>query len=170
MIQLLLTLSLLGVCFSVRSSTQTTPRFEDYPIAVYNGRIHRPNWIRRGTNGEWRDKLGKLVEAPEINFAGRYFVAVHSCGTSCRYYTMTDLSTGRELNVLDRFGAVEPTPTTREGYPYVTDVVTRRNSKLLVAQYRIDSPQGDRCRERAFALENRSLVPVTGTRPSCTEY
>ena len=99
MVQLLLTVSLLGFCLPVSAPTQNTPRFEDYAVAVYTGRIQRPKWIHPGPSGEWRDKLGKLVEPPEINFAGKYFVAVHSCGTSCRYYTMTDLSSGRELNI-----------------------------------------------------------------------
>ena len=170
MIQLLLTLSLLGVCFSAQSPTPAAPTFEDYPIAVYSGRIHRPKWIRRGTSGEWRDQLGKLVEPAEINFAGKYFVSVHSCGTSCRYYTMTDLSTGRELNLLRDFDAVEPPPRTHDGYQFITDLVSRPDSKLLVAQYRIDAPRGERCRERSFILEAGKLSAVSGTRPTCTRY
>jgi hypothetical protein len=65
---------------------QTSPRFEDYEVAIYKGTIHRPKWIRRAADDEWRGELGKLVEPPEINFAGKYFVSVHSCGTGCRYY------------------------------------------------------------------------------------
>jgi hypothetical protein len=141
-----------------------SPRFEDYEISVYTGTIHRPNWIRRASADEWRDKLGKRVEPAEVNFAGKYFVSVHSCGTGCRYYTMTDLSSGREMNLLNGFGAAEPPPKTREGYPYVTDLVTRANSKLLVAQYRIDAPRGEECRERAFVFEGDKLSPITGTR------
>ncbi len=55
---------------------QTSPRFEDYEVAIYKGTIHRPKWIRRAADDEWRDELGKLVEPPEINFAGKYFVSV----------------------------------------------------------------------------------------------
>lgn len=83
---------------------------------------------------------------------------------------MTDLSSGRELNLLRDFGAAEPPPTTREGYPYVTDLVTRANSKLLVSQYRIESPRGDECRERAFVFNEDKLKPITGTRRTCTQY
>lgn len=149
---------------------QSLPRFEDYGVAVYTGAIHRPKWIRYVGNDEWRDNIGKLVEPPEVNFAGKYFVSVHSCGTGCRYYTMTDLSSGSELNLLNDFGAAEPLPKTREGYPYVTDLVTRANSKLLVAQYRIDSPSGEECRERAFVFDGDNLMPTTGTRRACTQY
>ena len=148
-------------------TAQTAPRFEDYEVVIYRGAIHKPKWVRRVADDEWRDGLGKLTEAPEINFAGKYFVSVHSCGTGCRYYTMTDLSSGRELSLLKDFGAAEPPPTTREGYRYVTDLVTRANSKLLVAQFRVDSPRGEECRERAFILEGEKIIPVTTTRRSC---
>lgn len=161
-------LTFLGLTLQVTG--QTSPRFEDYEVVLYRGNIHRPKWIRRVAVDEWRDELGKLVEPPEINFAGKYFVSVHSCGTGCRYYTMTDLSSGRELNLLKDFGAGERSPTTRGGYPYVTDLVTRPNSKLLVAQFRVDSPRGEECRERAFILEGEKITPVTKTRRSCTSY
>jgi hypothetical protein len=83
---------------------------------------------------------------------------------------MTDLSSGRELNLLKDFDAAEPPPKTREGYPYVTDLVTRANSKLLIAQYRIDSRRGEECRERAFVFDGDKLTPTTGTRRTCTQY
>lgn len=167
MVSLTLFVTFLVLTFSV--SVQTS-RFEDYPVAVQGGAIHKPKWIRRGADDEWRDELGKLVAPPEINFAGKYFVAVHSCGTGCRYYTMTDLSSGRELDLLKDFATTEPPPKTREGYPYVTDLVTRANSKLLVAQFRMDSPRGEECRERAFIIEREKITPVTNTRRSCTTY
>lgn len=165
-----ITLLLIFLCLTLQVTSQTPPRFEDYEVAIYSGAIHNPKWIRRVGNDEWRDELGKLAEAPEINFAGKYFVSPHSCGTGCRYYTMTDLSSGRELDLLKDFGAAEPPPRTREGYPYVTDLVTRANSKLLVAQFRVDSPRGEECRERAFILEGEKITPVTNTRRSCTSY
>lgn len=172
MIRASVTISLSIVFFWLTPSLamQSSPRFEDYEVPVYTGAIHRPKWIRRVSGDEWRDNLGKLVEPPEVNFAGKYFISVHSCGTGCRYYTITDLSSGRELNLLKDFGAAEPPPTTREGYPYVTDLVTRANSKLLVAQYRFESPRGEECRERAFVFDEDKLTPITGTRRTCTQY
>jgi hypothetical protein len=161
---------LLFFTLPARLAEQSSPRFEDYGVTVYSGAIHRPKWIRHVGSDEWRDHFGKLVEPPEVNFAGKYFVSVHSCGTGCRYYTMTDLSSGRELNLLNDFGAAEPPPKTREGDPYVTGLVTRANSRLLVAQYRIDSPRGEQCRQRAFVLDGDKLTPTTGTRRTCTQY
>ena len=165
-----ITLLLMSVGLTLQVTGLTSSRFEDYEVAIYRGTIHRPKWIRRVADDEWRDGLGKLVEPPEINFAGKYFVSVHSCGSGCRYYTLTDLSSGRELDLLKDFGAAEPPPTTREGYPYVTDLVIRANSILLVAQFRVDSPRGEECRERAFILEGEKITPVTNTRRSCTNY
>ena len=165
-----ITFLLVFVGLTLQVIGQTSPRFEDYDVAIYRGTVHRPKWVRRVAEDEWRDELGKRVEPPEINFAGKYFVSVHSCGTGCRYYSMTDLSSGRELNILKDFGAAEPPPRTREGYPYVTDLVTRANSKLLVAQYRVDSPRGEECRERVYILEGEKITPVTNTRRSCTNY
>jgi len=163
-----LLLVLLGITLMVIG--QTPPRFEDYEVAIYRGTVHAPKWIRRVADNEWRDEAGKLVEPPEINFAGKYFVAVHSCGTGCRNYTMTDLSSGKELDLLKDFGAAEPPPKTREGYPYVTDLLTRANSRLFVAQFRVESSRGEECRERAFILRGEKITPVTNTRRSCTKY
>jgi len=157
-------------CVAASLPVRKAPRFEDYAVQVYSGRIHRPKWISHEGSGEWRDKLDKLVGSPEVNFAGKYFVAAHSCGTECRYYTMTDLSTGRELAILSDFNAAEPAPKTREGYTYIPILVTRPNSRLLVAQYDIDSPSSHECRERAFVLDGEKIRPITGTRRSCTQY
>lgn len=163
-------LLLLFLGLTLQVTGQAPPRFEDYEVAIHKGAIHRPKWIRPVSDDEWRDEVGKLVDPPEINFAGKYFVAVHSCGTGCRYFTMTDLSSGKELDLLKDFGAAEPPPTTREGYPYITNLLTRANSRLLVAQFRVESPRGEECRERAFILEGEKLTPVTNTRRSCTKY
>jgi len=112
---------------------QVLPRFEDYAVAPYRGQIHAPKWIRHVGGDEWRDNLGKLVDPPEINFAGKYFIAVHSCGTGYRYYTLTDLSSGRALDVLNDFATTEPPPKTRDGHQYIADLISRANSKMLVA-------------------------------------
>ena len=70
---------LLILCVLSIPAQDNLPRFEDYEVSLYRGNTHLPNWIRRGSDDDWRDDLGKLVDSPEINFAGRYFVAVHSC-------------------------------------------------------------------------------------------
>ena len=163
-------ISLMFFSLTPSLAAQSSSRFEDYEVPVYAGSIHRPKWIRHVGGDEWRDNLGKLVDPPEVNFAGKYFVVVHGCGTGCRYYTMTDLSSGRALDLLKDFGAAEPPPKTRDGYPYVTDLITRANSKLLVAQYHVELPRGEECRERAFVLDGEKIMPINNTRRTCIQY
>jgi hypothetical protein len=147
------------------------PRFEDYGAPFYGEAIHPPKWIRHIGGDGWRDNLGKLVGPPEINFAGKYFIAVHSCGTGCRYYTLTDLSTGSDLDLLKMFAAAEPSPKTRDGRGYITELFSRPDSRVLVAQYHIGLNHGDEeCRERVFLFESGKLEPVTNTRRVCRKF
>ena len=147
------------------------PRFEDYEVPLYRGPIHPPKWIHHGTGGEWRDKLEKLVEPPEINFAGKYFIAVHSCGTGCRYYTLTDLSSDSDLNLLESFTTAEPVPKTRDGHEYMTELFSRPNSRMLVAQYDVDvRREKHQCRERVFLFKDKKLEPITKTRHGCRDF
>ena len=161
-------ISVLGaLCWLPQSmAAQSSLRFEDYNVKLYTGRIRRPKWIHRDANGEWRDELDKFVDAPIINFAGKYFVALHSCGTYCRYYTMTDLSTGREINLSKVFASRE----THGLNVYLADLITRPNSRLLVAQFRHEPQNGEECRERVFLFNGTKLTPITGTRRTCTRY
>ena len=161
---------LIAMSLSSSRAADPGPRFSDYPVPLYQGAIHPPGWIRQGTDGEIRDDLDKLVEPPEINFAGKYFIAVHSCGTSCRYYTLTDLSSGRDLETLSSFASAEPPPRTRDGHTYITILVHRPASRMLVAQYHVELKLGkEECRERVFLFDGQKLKPVTKTRYHCTE-
>jgi hypothetical protein len=164
--------TLLLITSTLTAQSRHLPQFEDYQVPLYRGEIRLPRWIRHVARNEWRDELNKLVIPPEINFAGRYFLAVHSCGTGCRYYTMTDLSTGLDLDeVLRDFTTAEPPPRTREGYPYITDLFSRPNSRMLIAQYHIEISEGnEECRGRVFVFENERLRPITNTRRGCRQF
>jgi hypothetical protein len=145
------------------------PRFEEFAVPLYDGTVHPPKWIQHQERW-WTDELGKRVEAPVINFAGKYFLAAHSCGSGCRYYTMTDLSTGRESRLLEGFATAEPAPKTRDGREYLTILFSRSGSRMLIAQYHIDfGKEKEECRERVFLLEKNRLKPITGTRRGCGE-
>jgi len=168
-------LILVATAASAFAQQRALPRFDDHRVVVYRGKVHRPKWIRRTAGGEWRDKLGKLVDPPRVNFAGRYYVAKHSCGTGCAYYTMTDLSTGRESNLLGQFSYTEPLPKTRDGREYTTTIDFTANSRLIIVQYNLDPasnppPQADdqpKCRVRAFVLAKGRLKPITNVRTGC---
>jgi len=144
------------------------PRFSDYPIKVYKGKFHKPKWLLRGSDGEARDSQNKLLDEPAVDFSGKYYVGTHSLGTGARYYSLTDLSTGRELKVLDRFATTEPIPTLRDGREFLTIIYTRPNSRLIIAHYLIGPPTPDaECRERSFLFENGKISPISKTIYRC---
>jgi hypothetical protein len=145
------------------------PQFSDYPVKVYRGKIHKPKWLHRGSEGEWRDSQNKLVGDPVVAFAGRYHVGAHSLGAGARYYSLTDLSTGRESNALYRFATSEPIPRLRDRREFLTLIYTRPNSRLIVAQYLIDYTMTSipECRERSFLFENGKIRPISKTIYRC---
>jgi hypothetical protein len=146
------------------------PSFEAYGVPLYNGQIHLPKWIQREDDGSWQDDLGKLVAQPEVNFAGKYFMAVHSCGTGCRFYTLTDLSSGRERDLLTPFATAEPPPKTADGHEYLTVLHGRPHSRMLVAQDYVQTTNNtEECRERVSLLENERLVEVRSVARGCRE-
>jgi hypothetical protein len=163
---------ILIICVVSSSAQQKRePRFEDHNVTLYQGETHFPKWIRGVNGNEWRDDLGKLVDPPEINFAGKYFITIHSCGTGCGYYTLTDLSSGRELEALSDFSFGEPTPKTRDGYEYTTELFYRPDSRMLVVQYNVNLKQGKyQCRERVFLFESKKFKPITNTRYVCSKF
>lgn len=147
------------------------PKFEDFPAAKHPGPWMLPKGVRRVSANEWRNENGKLIEPPKVNFAGKYTIILNSCGAGCRYYTLTDLSTGRDLTTLSVFAAAEPPPTTKEGFTYVTDLVGRATSNMLVAQYQVETKTaGIECRERVFVFESEKLRPVTNTKKGCSSF
>jgi hypothetical protein len=145
-------------------------KFSNYLATIYFGKLHGPAGIRQSKDGTWRNSAGKLVDPMSINFAGKYYIALNGCGTSCRYYTITDLSAGKDLKVLDQFTAAEPAPTTKEGYTYITDLIFRPESTMVVAQYLISSPSGEICREKIFNFNGASLDALTDTKNTCNHY
>jgi hypothetical protein len=104
-----------------------SPKFEEFPAQRHPGPWVPPKGFRRVSVNEWRNEFGKLVEPPAMNFAGRYHIALNSCGTGCRYYSLTDLATGKDLALLAPFASAEPPPKTKEGYTYTTDLISRPN-------------------------------------------
>lgn len=156
-------------CSQIITAQQiNSPRFEDYRVSKFKGKIRSPKWIKIVSKGEWRDDLGKLVAPPEINFGEKYYVAAHSCGTGCRYYTMTDLSTGKEIDSLDVFASAEPLLKTSDGREYLTILYYRPNSKLLIAQYLVGfNSESEQCRERAFVFNNGNIKPLGKIKYKC---
>ncbi|WP_333976791.1 hypothetical protein [Burkholderia cepacia] len=144
--------------------------FANHPSALYRGSLHIPRYYKKTDSG-WRDDDGKLVGPPVINFAGKYHIGVHSCGMECRYYTLSDLSTGKDLNSLDMFSSSGKAPNkTQDGRSYITELLSKADSKMLVAKYYIDASSGKpaECRERKFILDdNIKIVAIPNSFSSC---
>jgi len=140
----------------------------DSSVNIYAGKFVLPKGYTEA-DGIWRDDQGKAIDKPKINFSGKYWVGLHSCGAECRYYSMLDLSTGVESRALDMFSTTEPSSKTRDGHPYITILKTRAESKILVAQYHVILNQlgAEECRERLFILKKHSLIPVSKTKAGC---
>lgn len=151
------------------------PKFEDFPVTKYAGQLVLPKGVHRESANAWRNADGKRIDPPIVNFAGKFSIILNSCGTGCRFHTLTDLSTGRNLVTLNVFSSTESEVPlkTKEGFPYVTDLLSRSGSSMLVAQYQVEArpePGGMECRERVFVFENEKLRPITNTKRGCTSF
>lgn len=167
----------LGLIFSFSvwaEGSDKKSKFSDYSMSIYVGRTIIPAYYVK-TGDAWRDDMAKGVDPPIINFAGRYHVGLRSCGAECRYYTLSDLSNGRDSKALDMFSSDGEKPTrTKDGRPHVTDLLTRPGSAMLIAQYHIEASaeHSAECRERAFIYSQSHDVikPITPTIKGCERH
>jgi hypothetical protein len=168
----LLALALLSVAPNrCAAQEQGSIRFNQFPVETYRGHIKIPREFHKVQDGLWEDEAGKPAVQPRVNFAGEYFLAAHSCGTCCRYYTLSDLRTGSEVDQVSMFNAGEPTPVTRDGHTYIPILFFKPDSRLLVVQYVLDlcTPvKHNPCRQRYFVLEGGHFRAISKTLRSCT--
>jgi len=130
--------------------------FSDFPAQVYHGSIKIPDYYKK--DGDyWRDDMGKAVAPPDINFAGKYYISLHGCGTDCRYFTLSDLATGKDSDALNIFTTGDDAypAKTPDGQSYTVDLISHPDSSLLIARYSIDesATQHAECKERLFVLD-----------------
>lgn len=129
--------------------------FDQYRIDVYKGTIHPPSGFVHKTDGWW-DEMGKRINSVEINFAGQYYLGLHSCGAGCRYYSLTNLADGKDLSrLLERF-----TSNPDEGKQAFFELFFQKNSQLLIARYFKDSYTTN-YQECLFLLKNEQLKNIT---------
>jgi hypothetical protein len=102
-----------------------------------------------------------------VNFAGEYYLSGHSCGTCCRYYTLNNLRTGREVDAIRMFDAGDTPPRTKDGHTYVPILFFKPESRLLIVQYNLDLC-GNLCRQRYFVFEDGHFRAISKTLQSCT--
>ena len=132
--------------------------FEKHKVKeVYKGEIKISNSYKKDEEGLYRDKFGKFVSNQQdfyINFAGKYMIVTHSCGTSCYYRTVEDLSAGKSVKVdgmskfdnnLANFAVGN---NFLAGYTLLT---TREDSTLMLVQYLEN--ETDVCKQEYFVLK-----------------
>jgi hypothetical protein len=158
--------------FSFATAGQTArPSFGKYSVSVYRGETHFPAWARHIEGSEWRNEQNKLISNPLINFAGRYYIAVNSLGAGAWYFSMTDLRSGRDLSLLDRFATTENSPTLPNGNHFAVSLTYRPNSRLLKARFQQQdwAASSGPCYERYFVLARPGLRPVGAKRYRCID-
>src|ERR1700733_8556543 len=85
---------LASLAYRCSAQEQEPIPFNKYPVEVYRGHVKIPPEFHKDSEGLWQDESGKPASQPQVNFAGEYYLAVHSCGTCCRYYSLNNLRTG----------------------------------------------------------------------------
>jgi hypothetical protein len=168
-------LALICTAKMAQPQAQTRTRqfqFEQFPVEIYKGSIRIPTGLHKDVEGAWRDALEKLVDEPEVTFAGEYYLAGHSCGTFCRYYQLFDLRTGKDIQGVDQFTAAEDPPKTPDGHPYLTILYSKPDSRLLIAEYHLDfddPKKQETCRQQYFVLKTGKLQAISKIFSFCTE-
>jgi hypothetical protein len=90
-------LALLAVAFDFASPAQEAgaPRFEDYSVAVWRGRVAPLNLVSHKLARRYRTLLRQQQREEGVNFAGHYTLAAVGCGTGCSVTAIIDARTGR---------------------------------------------------------------------------
>ncbi|WP_167629357.1 hypothetical protein [Aquipseudomonas alcaligenes] len=154
--------ALLLLFFSRTAQSETTENsaFQDHQVTVYKGQITIPEGYRF-SGGLWFDETGKATNAPSINFAGKYFIGLHSCGQGCRYYTLTDLITGNYNSSLQIFSSGgESQDKERPSNTYYIELLFKQYSNILIAQRYTQLEMEEVCMETHFIFEDNKLRTI----------
>lgn len=71
------------------------PRFENYAVAVWRGKIASLDQRSHPLARKYRTLLGQQLKEEGVNFAGHYTLATVGCGTGCSISAIIDTRTGR---------------------------------------------------------------------------
>ncbi|WP_334089931.1 hypothetical protein [Helicobacter typhlonius] len=135
--------------------------FSKYPAQIYQGK-HKISQDYKCANTECRDINGKLVDL-KINFAGKYSIIPHSCGTGCRFYSLLDKQSGNDdYMILSRFNT---TPDTNNK-DSIDILLSQKDSNLLIAQYEYHNGT---CKQEKFIFDGKKLKFITKVLESCNE-
>lgn len=159
-------------CVLTSHAQDAIPEFSKYRADVYRGKFQIPSFVIKD-GAVWRDNHGKLIGQPAVNAGGRFYVARHSCGAECRYFTLSDLSSGRDSMALTEFSnnGIEPMRDAL-GRTVIVDLYTRPDSFLIQVKYYAE-PKGDSrniCNERYYVLskDGSRVRAITSMMRGCT--
>ena len=154
----MLIFALLTSAFGAKLEQKLEVKFDKYKVKeVYKGEIKIPKSYKKDVEGLYRDKFGKFVSNQQqfyINFAGKYMIVTHSCGTSCYYRSVEDLSNGKTVKIdgIEKFDNTETRPLFKDSeMGGFAKLYTREDSDLLMARYvNFDT---DICKQEYFVLK-----------------
>ena len=93
--KILVVVALFGLLLTGSFAQQkTVPRFEDYPAAIYTGKIAPVN-LRSGRRARIFRTVLREGLREGANCAGHYALVSFGCGTSCTISAIVDVSNGR---------------------------------------------------------------------------
>lgn len=139
-------------CFLLVHANELLEEFNKYPANVYQREYKIPKDYQC-SNKECKDINNKLVDL-SINFAGKYSIIAHSCGTGCRFYSMLNIENGEDnLKILSQFNTMPDL----DGKEAIDDLLSKSNSRLLVVRTISDTD----CKQKKFLLDNNTLKPIS---------
>lgn len=152
-------LILITLCFLALSGSDFSSEFSKYPATLYQGK-HKIPKDYQCSNGECRDINNKIVDL-SINFAGKYSIIAHSCGTGCRFYSMLNVESGDDdFMILSKFNTT-PDMNNKDS---IDDLLSKKDSNLLIAKYQYSN---NTCKQEKFIFKNNVLESLTKKLESC---
>jgi hypothetical protein len=100
------------------------PKFADYPVKVYAGKVAKPRLVTPDLRDR-RELFEAAASEGRIDAAGHYFVVKLPCGSACAAPHLLDARTGKIIEVFTISGWHE---TSDDFDP----VASRANSRLIV--------------------------------------
>ncbi|MBR1197646.1 hypothetical protein JQ609_04860 [Bradyrhizobium sp. AUGA SZCCT0169] len=111
-------------CLTLSARAEAPPKFADYPVRVYAGKIAIPRLVTPDLRAR-RETFLAAADDGKIDAAGRYIVVKLPCGSTCVAPTLLDARTGKIIELF-----------TVSGWHEVSDdfdpVVSRANSRMIV--------------------------------------
>src|SRR4028119_1917909 len=89
---------------SVAQERSDTPRFENYAVTVWRGKVAPLSLGSHPWTRKYRTLLRQQIKEAGVNFAGRYTLASVGCGTGCSITAIIDARPGRGFFPQGRWG------------------------------------------------------------------